>query len=159
MNKKVEQILNNLNISAPPIPVDKIAEFFSLRIVEYSKFPKHISGTIMQLPDGSMVIGINSNDQKVRQRFSIAHEIAHFLLGHDERHIIDDTFDKPTDKEREANQFAADLLMPIDMLKKDIMERKYDIPSLAKRYDVSDQAMSIRLLEANLIYKIRPPHK
>ncbi|MBU0666164.1 MAG: ImmA/IrrE family metallo-endopeptidase, partial [Nanoarchaeota archaeon] len=64
---------------------------------------------------------------------------------------LDDSFDKNTDKEREANKFASELLMPYDFLKLDIEKDQHDIPSLAKKYEVSEQAMSIRLLETSLI--------
>lgn len=155
---KVKQILDKLNIKNAPVPVEKVADFFSLKVVYYPKFPDSISGTIIQ-QEGLNAIGINSKHHPVRQRFSISHEIGHFLLGHDQSHIIDDTFDKPTDKEREANQFAGELLMPTEFLKKDIDEKEWDIPLLARRYEVSEQAMSIRLLETGLIGKIRPPKK
>jgi Zn-dependent peptidase ImmA (M78 family) len=156
--KKVKQILDNLKINKAPIPVEKVAEFFSLKVVYYPKFPDSISGTIIQQEDLN-AIGVNSKQHPVRQRFSISHELGHYLLGHDQSHIIDDTFDEPTNKEREANEFAAELLMPIGILKKDITEKKWDIPSLAKYYEVSEQAMSIRLLETGLINKIKAPKK
>jgi len=76
-------------------------------------------------------------------------------MGHDDTRIIDDTFDKPTNKEQEANKFAAELLMPRNMLKRDIEEKEYDIPMLAKRYEVSEQAISVRLLETALINNIK----
>lgn len=158
MRENIKQIFDKLNIKTPPIPIEKIAELFSLKVVYYSKFPDNISGTIIR-QENLNAIGVNSNHPEVRQRFSIAHELGHFLLGHDHAHIVDDTFDKPTDKEQEANKFAAEILMPTEMLKKDISENEYDIPSLANKYKVSEQAMSIRLLETGMINKIKAPKK
>ncbi len=158
MKENIKQILDKLDIKNPPVPIEKIAELFSLKIVYYPKFPDHISGTISRQDDFN-IIGVNSNHPKVRQRFSIAHELGHFLLGHDHIHIVDDTFDKPTDKEQGANKFAAEILIPLEMLKADIANNEYDIPALSQRYEVSEQAMSIRLLETGLINKIRPPKK
>jgi len=154
---KVIQVLNKLNIKEPPVPIDKVAELFSLKVVYYSKFPNSISGTIVQQDDFS-AIGINSNHHSVRQRFSIAHELGHFLLGHDITKIIDDAYGWQTDKEQQANNFAAEILIPYNFLKKDIENNShfFDIPTLARRYDVSEQAMSIRLLETGLIKKILP---
>jgi Zn-dependent peptidase ImmA (M78 family) len=109
--------------------------------------------------NGTNYIGVNKNHFQTRQRFSIAHEIGHYLLGHDDDNVIDDYFDKPIDKEQEANKFASELLMPIEFLKKDIASSLYNIPSLAKRYLVSEQVASIRLLETNLINKMKPLKK
>ncbi|MDD2208754.1 MAG: ImmA/IrrE family metallo-endopeptidase [Bacilli bacterium] len=155
-SKQVKQILNTLNIQAPPVPIEKIAELFNLKVVPYSKFHDSISGVIIQQEDLN-VVGVNSNHAIVRQRFSIAHELGHYLLGHDSTKMVDTTFDVSTNKEQQANEFAAELLMPLDLLKKDIENhpREYDIPALAKRYDVSAQAISVRLLQTGLIKKMR----
>ena len=147
---KVKSILDKLNIVSAPIPIEKIANLFSLAIIYYPKFPNSVSGTIIK-DDDFHAIGVNENHSKVRQRFTIAHELGHYIMGHDENTYLDDSFDKSTDKEREANKFAGELLMPFEILKTDIEKNVYNIPSLAKRYEVSEQAMSIRLLETNLI--------
>lgn len=150
IRSKVRSILEKLNIKEAPIPVDKVANFFSLEIVYYPNFPDSVSGTIIKDED-LHAIGVNQNHPRVRQRFTIAHEIGHYIMGHDENKIIDDTFDKSTDKEKEANKFASELLMPYALLKLDIEKERQDIPGLARKYEVSEQAMSIRLLESGLI--------
>jgi len=153
LTEKIRDILHKLNIVAPPVPIEKIAELFSIKIFPYPNFPDNISGTIVNQND-SAIIGVNSNHAIVRQRFTIAHELGHFLLGHElGEKIIDDVFDKPNDKEREASEFAAELLMPRDFLKQDVL-KKIKIPDLAKQYMVSEQAMSIRLLKTGLINKL-----
>lgn len=150
IRSRVKSILEKLNIENAPIPVEAAAELFSLKVIYYPNFPDSISGTIVKDEDLN-VIGVNNGHPKVRQRFTIAHELGHYIMGHDEKTILDDSFDKPTDKEREANKFAGELLMPYHLLKSDIEKEKHDIPSLAKKYEVSEQAMSIRLLETGLI--------
>lgn len=153
LRNKVRGALKNSGITSAPVPVDKVAESFTIKIMPYAGFPKNISGTIVE-QKGHIVIGYNSKQAPVRQRFTIAHELGHYLCGHDlSEQIIDDVFDKPTDKEREANMFAAELLMPYDFLKEDIKAIK-SIPELAKHYEVSEQAMSIRLLETGLINRM-----
>lgn len=153
MKNKVKDILNKLDIYEPPIQIEKIANFFSLKIIYYPEFPDSISGTMAK---EEMLIGINSNHHPNRQRFTIAHELGHYILGHDDLKIIDDTFDKNTDKEKEANKFAAELLIPEYFLKKDIKEKSWDIPSLSQRYKVSEQVMTIRIMNLNLLDKINP---
>lgn len=147
---KVNIIIEKLKIEDAPTPLEKVAEFFALPIVYYPKFPDSISGTVIQEED-LLAIGVNDKHPRVRQRFTIAHELGHYILGHDTSKILDDKFDKDSDKEKEANKFASELLMPIEILKRDLSSKKWNIPSLAKRYEVSEQAMTIRLMEANLI--------
>jgi len=121
------------------LPIEKVAELFSIQVVPYPNFPDNISGTIVN-QKGFMIIGVNSNHSIVRQRFTIAHELGHFLLGHElGEKIIDDVFDRPTDKEKDANEFAAQLLMPIDFLKVDVVKNnsknhKLTTPDMAMVY-------------------------
>jgi Zn-dependent peptidase ImmA (M78 family) len=150
IRKRVDLILKKLNINKAPIPLEEIAGLFSLNIVYYPNFPEHISGMIIK-EDNLLAIGVNSNKPETRQRFTIAHEIGHYVMGHDEDTILEDFFDKKTDKEVEANKFASELLMPYEILKKDISNTPMDIPKLASLYHVSEQAMSVRLLESKLI--------
>ncbi|MEK9183657.1 MAG: ImmA/IrrE family metallo-endopeptidase [Patescibacteria group bacterium] len=150
LTEKIRGIMNKLDIKSPPVPIEKIADLFSIRVVPFSGFPDNISGTITKQKD-VIFIGVNDKHSATRQRFTIAHELGHFLLNHEMGdQIIDDVFDRPTDKEREANNFAAELLKPKDFLKQDI-GKKLKIPDLARRYNVSEQALSIRLLKTGLI--------
>ncbi len=154
--EKVRFILKKLDIKEAPVDVEKIAAFFSIHVVPYTNFPERISGMIVRDKRGDredVYIGYNANQAKVRQRFTIAHELGHFLSGHDDLKIVEDGFDKDTIKEKEANSFASELLMPRDLLLADMKGGKYDIPSLAKRYMVSEQAISIRLLQSGLLAK------
>jgi len=98
------------------------------------------------------IIGINGSQAPVRQRFSIAHELGHFVLHHEAEHLVEldaqlageshaPGFDGR--KEQAANNFAAELLMPGDWVRADA--RSYSLSRLAKRYDVSEAAMAFRL--------------
>jgi len=115
------------------------------------------------------VIGVNKTHPKPRKRFTIAHEVGHFLL-HDEafsvdRHYVvaDSAAFRPValrssssgeasdPREVEANRFAAALLMPVELLAKELP--KYPQPmshssvlALAKKCEVSGQAMTYRLV-------------
>lgn len=82
--------------------------------------PGSISGEIRET-EGIVTIKVNRHDVKERQRFTIAHEIAHFLL-HRERlagGITDDVLYRSRlsdDLEREANRLAADIIMPASLI-------------------------------------------
>ncbi len=108
------------------------------------------------------MIGVANSQSSQRQRFTIAHELAHLILHDGEEVHVDKTFrvnlrsplsSKAEDVEEiEANTFAASLLMPIGFLKPDLQNVTLDIddPSqiakLADRYEVSTQAMTYRLM-------------
>lgn len=133
-----------------PVDVKKVAEKFGLVVVEFD-FVDSISGVLKK---DRNVIGVNKKHSKVRQRFTIAHELGHFLLGHDigkNEDILDDDSEKPMHKEREANIFASELLMPYELLAGEVKKEKIDLKKLASIFDVSEQAISIRLLDSNLI--------
>jgi Zn-dependent peptidase ImmA (M78 family) len=127
-----------------------------------------VSGVLV-VQDGRGVIGVNASDAPVRQRFTIAHECGHYEL-HKERMpvFIDKQFLRPMlavfrdgksssgeDRlEREANAFAASLLMPEHLVLEEVSRLRLDVEDdaavdeLARRFEVSRQAMSFRL--ANL---------
>ncbi len=112
------------------------------------------------------IIGANSRHHANRRKFTIAHELGHFLLHKAEKVHLDER--KPggfvlqwRDQnsstgedllEREANLFAAELLMPAKALEKDLRNQNVDLlededflKNLSKKYGVSVQALTIRL--------------
>lgn len=110
-------------------------------------------------PDGFVVVSVNSASLGPRQRFTIAHEIGHYALGHlnQARPVLRDdissfstgTFDGA---ERAANKFAMALLMPERVVKFAIVERKItSLAKLAEMFSVSEVAMRARLVELNIL--------
>jgi IrrE N-terminal-like domain len=97
-------------------------------------------------------IAVNRSEAPVRQRFTIAHEIAHFLLH---RHLleskgslIDDTMYRSglsSAEEVAANKMAAHILMPFSLINALVNSGVNDVASLAARLQVSKTAMAIRL--------------
>jgi hypothetical protein len=57
----------------------------------------------------------------------------------------------PMPLEREADNFASHLLIPTDKVTESVAKIGLDLKALAKEFLVSEQAMTIRLLEMNLI--------
>jgi|SRR3989344_3202269 len=133
----------------PPVPVERIAEKFELKVVPFD-FHEGVSA-VLKKERG--VIGVNQNHAPVRQRFSISHELGHFLLGHDigKDEYVEKEFNSVDPKEKEANAFASALLMPTEWIKKSIKKDGLDVEKLSRIYDVSKQALTIRLLNLNLI--------
>jgi len=68
----------------------------------------------------------------------------------------------PESIEVEANAFAAALLMPEDYLRNDLRDKRFDmydetaVRRLAQRYQVSVQALTIRLMELGLLHGLAP---
>ncbi|MXO31613.1 ImmA/IrrE family metallo-endopeptidase [Apibacter sp. B2912] len=124
-----------------------------------------ISG-IFVVKESNAYIRYNNTESEVRQRFTIAHELGHFVLHKDIIPLFIDRDEKimyrnsesttgEIRKEREANSFAASLLMPIDFIKYEINKvplYEDNVPYLAEKFKVSEQAMIFRL--ANLGYDI-----
>ncbi|MBQ7609077.1 MAG: ImmA/IrrE family metallo-endopeptidase [Desulfovibrionaceae bacterium] len=129
------------------LPVDPIAIAGGLGIkVYYSNDLKELSGFY---DDEEKEILIHPNESSQRQRFSIAHELGHCVLGHGtsprKKH-------SPAEfKERAANIFAASLLMPAITVRTLVEQRGMMFSELCRTFDVSEQAMAIRLSELGII--------
>jgi Zn-dependent peptidase ImmA (M78 family) len=170
IEEKVSLLLAKHDIREAPVPVDVIAQEEGLRIVK-AAFAGDVSGALLR-NDGVAGIAVNSNQSSTRKRFTIAHELAHFLLEHrpDEDHLDweftvlrrDEKSSEGTDtREIEANAFAANLLMPKDFLRRDLARyinrngtvelSEEDRLNLARKYRVSDVAMTYRLVNLAFI--------
>lgn len=158
--RKARELLNEVGVRNAPIPVQELVSHLNATI-RYSPYEGSLSGMVHRRSDGTSVIGINSQHHQVRQRFTIAHEIAHLVLHTDEILHVDDRYliglrsdvssAATDDSEIEANQFAAELLMPEELLIDDLqklpneLEPEAAIKQIAAKYEVSVQAMTIRL--------------
>lgn len=157
--REARQLFQDAKVIVPPVPVDRIARSLHVR-VQYVPFDGDLSG-MAYVKDGVPIIGVNSLHHPNRQRFTIAHELGHIQLH---RSIIEAAIHldkgslkrdalaaKGTDAyEIEANAFAAELLMPQNLLATALGERTIDleddeaIAALAKRFRVSEAAMRFR---------------
>lgn len=139
--------------TAAPVQLGKLAKALGLT-VKSSTLPAGISGEIRPSGDGYM-IKVNRHDSSGRQRFTLAHEIGHYVLHRDHigAGISDDALYRSNlsdAREAEANRFAADLLMPRNLLDAEIAARgptplSEKVPELAAHFGVSERAMKIRL--------------
>lgn len=142
--------------SAPPIKLAAIAKVLGVRLVA-STLPAGISGEIRPdaEADSGFAVRVNRHDSPRRQRFTIAHELSHYLLHKDQigDGITDDILYRSgiSDwREAQANRLAADILMP-EKLVDDWLDRARalgveDIPNyLADKFEVSEAAIKIRL--------------
>jgi Zn-dependent peptidase ImmA (M78 family) len=143
------------------LPVDpfSIASHVGAHLVERSDFDDESEslGTasgFFSYDGGKPVIEYNIMDSNERTRFTVAHELGHFLLGH--KNVPRDTsatMSRSRDpKEVAANRFAAELLMPAAAVRKLFFRGDYaDVDKLADAFKVSRAAMSYRLVNLGLI--------
>lgn len=98
---------------------------------------------------GRPVIRYNPKEAEVRQRFTVAHEIGHFVLGHGAayRDPAANFATNAAPTEAAANRFAAALLMPSEVVEAVIKEQANPtLESLAALFGVSTVAMRYRLI-------------
>ena len=100
------------------------------------------------------VIMYSRTDALVRQRFTIAHELGHFLLEHknaprDSPSMFGASVQSTI--ERDANRFAAELLMPADAVSQVVMSGRFgSAEELADAFKVSKVAMNYRISNLRL---------
>ena len=112
--------------------------------------PVDVSGAIKKEED-TITIYYDITEDETRQRFTIAHELSHYLLGHLEEvkylseNILLRSNRLSNTQERDANYLAAELLMPMTMIDSLIDNNSLTLSGLAQKLHVSEQAVSIRL--------------
>ena len=173
IRRQAEELVEAAAIKKLPVDVERVAKHLGLNVV-HAELGKDTSGLLVVQGPEDVRICINKEDPPTRRRFSTAHEIGHWVLKHhtkpgvhvdrghvvlarDHRSLQGAWWSAILDKtEVEANQFASALLMPERMLKEAVATsanplRDVDITDLAKVFQVSEQAMTIRLTRLGLL--------
>ncbi len=142
-----------------PVEVVKAAASYELEVfvTDMEKMVGATPSGILAKHQGKWAIYINNEDSLTRQRFTIAHELGHFLL-HSGKQFVDsfsagEAFyrdGEDSTQEREANYFAACLLMPSEEVEKLWPESK-DPKDAARKFQVSEVSMTYRLKHLGLI--------
>ncbi|MEO0550466.1 MAG: ImmA/IrrE family metallo-endopeptidase [Pseudomonadota bacterium] len=143
-------------LSEHPVKLGAIAKRLGVKVLR-STLPRGTSGQI-GVEDGAFVIRINRHEAKHRQRFTLAHELAHFLLHRDRieaangwsENVLLRAPNQPMQIEYEANRLASDLVIPSTQLAEVTAEYSGPmtpeiIEDLAVRFGVSTAAMEIKL--------------
>jgi len=114
--------------NAPPYSMDALAKKLSVKTFKGKLENNRISGWIERQTDNSFQIVVNANHPLKRRRFTLAHELAHYILHEDEigKELVDNVLyrsELSNYLEAEANRYADDILMPVEKLEKDILEK------------------------------------
>lgn len=162
---RAERLLEECNALRAPIPLESVIRHLDL--VSQARPLGDASGVLV-VESGRGLIGYNASHSAVRQRFTVAHEIGHYVLhvkSKQPRLFVDKSVFKRDDdsstgndaEEVEANKFAAALLMPAVLVRAEIAKQELDlddeddVATLARRFNVSTAAMSFRLENLRLL--------
>lgn len=158
----VEKLLAEHRIRSAPVDVSDIASEMGVEVQE-NPAEDELSGFLYRDRKRNVaVIGVNASHSPARRNFTTAHELGHYLLHDFDDVHVDRQFkvwlrsevsSQGTDEEeKEANLFAAELLMPAKFIERDVDEigtidlmDEEVLKDLAEKYGVSTQAMTFRL--------------
>lgn len=132
----VKKILMECDITTPPVDVKAVAKKKGLVLTESMLEGRRGQNFIFR---GKKFIEIDIRDRKVRQNFTIAHEILEVDLGE----IVAD----PTERHKLATLWSPFLLMPSNWFQETCIEHNFDILKVKKAFDnVSHEAVALHML-------------
>jgi Zn-dependent peptidase ImmA (M78 family) len=168
IEERAEEVLRSTDTYRVPVPIEVVAHRLKLK-TEAAALGDNVSGMLV-VESHRGAIGYNFAHARVRQRFTVAHEIAHFLLHLKknlrsqlfiDKYVVfrrDDHSSEGNDQQEvEANRFGAALLMPKSLVRKEITRHDLDLDDdealsfLAKKFQVSTAAMTNRLATLRLV--------
>jgi hypothetical protein len=149
---QAERLLHSAGVLREPVSLRDVVSALNLELVQKTREPFACEAALEPLGDGHAIV-LRGGSGERRRRFTIAHEIGHFVLhpqrSSPERGGMANAAWRA--QEREADQFAAELLMPEPLVREAFVQHGDDAPRLADRFDVSRQAMQARLRGLGLV--------
>jgi hypothetical protein len=145
------RLLELTNTTEPAVPDGVIGDLPRIKVRHVSPLP--MSGYTAWSRSHWLIV-LNGGESPLRQRFSLAHEFKHIL----DHPFIDAAYTRlpgpPTSdwSERICDYFAGCVLMPKAWVKNVYCNQGVqDLPTLARRFAVSQAAMRVRLLQLGLV--------
>ncbi len=138
--------------TSPFFDIFKYVETFDdIEVKEDSKLKGFESGKI-EYKDGIFIITINEYHPEIYKRFTLAHEFGHYCLHKsyliEHRNLEDGVLFKSDlandEKESDANDFAAIILMKFENFVKDVNDGFNTIKKIAERFRVPEEAAIYR---------------
>lgn len=145
---------------AAPIPIERLCAQLDISAIEKLETEGFEGGLITDTDRSSGIILVNENSHPYRRRFTIAHELGHFLIPThmpglngrflcsqaDLRLLSAKESDHRQKMEVEANRFASLILIPPPLLRLELKQKSQpcieQMVALAKLFKVSKQAMA-----------------
>ena len=157
INITAADVLQKCGISTAPVNLNTILNKYGITAFikdcsTLSDNGEKVSG-ILNKQDDNYVIYIDPSDLFERQRFTVAHELCHALNHCNDEPFVEFHRSIKNKIEREADSFAAELLMPENLLRDEHKKMSFPLAcELAEKYKVSIAAMKVRLNILGLNY-------
>jgi len=148
--KQATRLLKLRGVTEAPVPSTAISRLSFMKVAV--RAPMASSGATQWIKPRWVVL-LNGMEPVVRQRFSLAHEFKH-ILDHQRAGRLYGRSTSPShhrDVEQLCDFFAACVLMPRPWVKAAYVSGVQDVVALAELFEVSPQAMQVRLLQLGLI--------
>ncbi len=158
----IQEILNEAQkkqIQTEPLDIRKVAsEIFGIEILEQD-LGREVSGFLERIGT-KWKIYLNKYENESRKRFTIAHELGHFIFhrpqyANRDISLYDQIFFRDENtllpREKEANIFASNLLMPEDLFKRYVASGNNTISKLADKFQLSTSAVKYRAYKLGMI--------
>ena len=149
IRRQATRLLDSAGISHEPVSLRDVVSALNLELVGKTREPFTSETALEPLGDGGAIV-LNGADDSGRRRFTIAHEIGHFVLYPERCRSERGGGEAGRREEREADTFAAELLMPEHLVREAVREQGLDVARLADRFEVSRKAMQARLRHLGL---------
>jgi Zn-dependent peptidase ImmA (M78 family)/transcriptional regulator with XRE-family HTH domain len=154
---RAQEVINKHGLYRLPINVYQVAENLGAHVI-FESLPNDFYMKLKAFcykEDGFSLIGINKNHPVVLQRYSLAHELHHLLYDFNAQSFTCGPGNESKDVEVDAEKFAAELLMPRNMIER-LISNPLNISYLtinlvAQHFGVSYEAAAIRLEKFGLI--------
>lgn len=147
-----DEILNlarQNGIKVAPLDVDSLMKLMGIEVNYSHDLDKDESGSLKKIEGDTWVCTVNANHHPTRQRFTLAHELAHYVLHRNKQNdFVDHTYFRNTDNdnpmEYEANAFAGALLMPELEIRSFIRNVSSNVDEISDNFGVSPLAVRVR---------------
>jgi len=151
IRRQAARLLDSASVSHEPVSLRDVVSALNLELVGKTREPFTSEAALEPLGDGR-AIAPNGAGGSGRRRFTIAHEIGHFVLHPERRPERGGAVDEAgRAEEREADAFAAELLMPEHLVREAVRTHGPDAARLAERFEVGRRAMQARLRQLGLV--------
>ncbi|WP_339313625.1 ImmA/IrrE family metallo-endopeptidase [Streptococcus sp. FSL W7-1342] len=124
---------------------------FCIQINNIQVIPHHFSSHKIEgltvVDELGISFSYERDNPKVKQNFTLCHELGHFILKHDGSYFAESVDNQEDILEREANIFSAMVLMPDIVLLSKIYYSCHTFHQVQNSLEVSNQALFYRLLD------------
>ena len=136
------------NIRTEPLDISSLAQLLGIKMI-FEPMKGDDSGSLKKnKKTDEWVMKVNSLHHPNRQRFTIAHELGHFIKDSANQDEFSDTVffrnGESNPMEVAANQFAAELLLPEESFRKYVESTSSKVEDIADHFHVSSLAVRIR---------------